>query len=173
MRNRHSILTLLFISVLLGSCTDKKETESFNLEQQLLKADYSKLQMEKMPSGHLHIVGELNGIKGNFILDTGAGATVIEEKNREKFNMSAEESEEEATGAGGTNIQMQASDDNNFTFDTFKINDFNLLLMNLDHVNDAFESMGLEKIDGVIGADILTNHNAIIDYSNLILFLKE
>jgi hypothetical protein len=45
--------------------------------------------------------------------------------------------------------------------------------MNLDHVNDAFESMGLEKIDGVIGADILTNHNAIIDYSNLILFLKE
>lgn len=87
--------------------------------------------------------------------------------------MSAEESEEEATGAGGTNIQMQASDGNNFTFDTFKINDFNLLLMNLDHVNDAFESMGLEKIDGVIGADILTNHNAIIDYSNLILFLKE
>lgn len=83
MRNRHSILTLLFISVLLGSCIDKKETESFNLEQQLLKADYIKLQMEKMPSGHLHIVGELNGIKGNFILDTGAGATVIEEKNRE------------------------------------------------------------------------------------------
>ena len=82
MRNRHSTLTLLFISVLLGSCTDKKETESFNLEQQLLKADYIKLQMEKMPSGHLHIVGELNGIKGNFILDTGAGATVIEEKYR-------------------------------------------------------------------------------------------
>ena len=33
MRNRHSTLTLLFISILLGSCTDKKETESFNLEQ--------------------------------------------------------------------------------------------------------------------------------------------
>ena len=36
-----------------------------------------------MPSGHLHIVGELNGIKGNFILDTGAGATVVEEKIKE------------------------------------------------------------------------------------------
>ena len=45
--------------------------------------------------------------------------------------------------------------------------------MNLDHVNSAFESMGLEKVDGVIGADILTNYNAIIDYKNLTLYLKK
>ena len=34
------------------------------------------------------------------------------------------------------------------------------MLLNLDHVNNAFERMGLEKVDGVIGADILTNNKA-------------
>jgi len=68
---------------------------------------------------------------------------------------------------------MQTSDKNNLKIEKFELNELNLMLMNLDHVNNAFESMGLEKIDGVIGADILTNNKAIIDYSNLILYLKK
>jgi hypothetical protein len=45
--------------------------------------------------------------------------------------------------------------------------------MKLDHVNKAFTSMGLKEVDGVIGADILTENKAIIDYSNLILYLRK
>lgn len=40
-------------------------------------------------------------------------------------------------------------------------------------MNKAIENMGLEKIDGVIGADILTNNKAIVDYFNVILYLKK
>ena len=46
------------------------------------------------------------------------------------------------------------------------------MLMNLDHVNHSFKKMGHEAIDGVIGADILTERRAIIDYYNQILYLK-
>jgi len=45
--------------------------------------------------------------------------------------------------------------------------------MSLDHVNQAFASIGVEEIDGVIGADILEYKNAVIDYKNLILYLKK
>ncbi len=44
--------------------------------------------------------------------------------------------------------------------------------MPLDHINNAFKQMGIEEVDGVIGADILTTGKAIIDYANLILYLK-
>ena len=44
--------------------------------------------------------------------------------------------------------------------------------MNLDHVNNAFKSLGIKETDGVIGADILSDRKAIIDYTNLILYLK-
>ena len=45
--------------------------------------------------------------------------------------------------------------------------------MNLDHVNNAFNSMGLKEVDGVIGADILSSNKGIIDYTNLTLYLKK
>lgn len=178
MKNKLNFIVILIVSILLGSCSSKKETEeikteSFNLEKQLSKTHYVKLKMKKMHSGHLHIFGKLNGISGNFILDTGAGATVIEEKNKDKFKMSIKDSDDKAVGAGGTNIQMQSSENNNLKFDEIEFSDLNLLLMNLDHINNAFESMGLEKVDGVIGDDILTNYKAIIDYANMSLYLKK
>lgn len=153
--------------------TKKIDEQKFSLENYLTKDGYVRLEMKKIPSGHLHLFGQLNGVNGNFILDTGAGATVIEEKNKEKFHLQTEKSDKQATGAGGTGMQMQTSDKNNLKIEKFELNELNLMLMNLDHVNNAFESMGLEKIDGVIGADILTNNKAIIDYSNLILYLKK
>lgn len=57
-----------------------------------------------MPSGHLHLFSQLNGVDGNFVLDTGAGTTVIEKKNKEKFGMQTKATENKATGAGGTGM---------------------------------------------------------------------
>lgn len=47
------------------------------------------------------------------------------------------------------------------------------MLMNLDHMNTAFKQHGLEEIDGVIGAELLLSGKAIIDYANMILYLKK
>ncbi|MFK7951795.1 MAG: retropepsin-like aspartic protease [Ekhidna sp.] len=179
MKKTKILISVLTSILIFSSCKtnikNEKQTENqkFNLESYLTKDDYVKLELKKMSSGHLHIFGKLNGVNGNFILDTGAGATVIEEKNKEKFHMQTKESKEQATGAGGTGMQMQNSEKNNLKIEKLELKEINLMLMNLDHVNNAFESMGLEKIDGVIGADILTVNKAIIDYSNLVLYLKK
>ncbi len=58
--------------------TKKIDEQKFSLENYLTKDGYVRLEMKKIPSGHLHLFGQLNGVNGNFILDTGAGATVIE-----------------------------------------------------------------------------------------------
>ena len=81
--------------------TKKIAEQKFSLENYLTKDGYVRLEMKKTPSGHLHLFGQLNGVDGNFILDTGAGATVIEEKNIKKFHLQTEIADEQATGAGG------------------------------------------------------------------------
>ena len=171
------ILIILFVLISCESPTNKEnkkmDEQKFSLENYLTKDGYVRLEMKKMPSGHLHLFGQLNGVDGNFILDTGAGVTVIEEKNKEKFFMQSEKSDRRAAGAGGTVMQTQTSDNNNLKIEELELNELNLMLMNLDHVNKAIENMGLEKIDGVIGADILTNNKAIVDYFNVILYLKK
>ncbi|MEO1452031.1 MAG: acid protease, partial [Bacteroidota bacterium] len=103
----------------------------------------------------------------------GAGATVIETKQQEKFKLVTEETSETATGAGGTDLQMQISRENEIFIESVHLPRYNLALMSLDHVNQAFTSLGIEEIDGVVGADILEEKHAIIDYKNLVLYLKK
>ena len=68
---------------------------------------------------------------------------------------------------------MQASYENTFKIESLEWTKQNLLLMDLDYINNAIENMGFDKVDGIIGSDILTDREAIIDYSNLILYLKK
>lgn len=147
--------------------------EAFDLEESLLASGYNKIPLTKEISGHLQLNGSINGVNGSFILDTGAGATVIEQSQKEKFKMTSIKTDDTATGAGGADISMEDSENNDLILSGFKIENMFLTLMDLGYVNDAFESLGIQKTDGVIGADVLTDGKAIIDYYNLVLYLKK
>lgn len=177
MKNIIIVVICLISLLIMTSCSNKQRlisnSTTFNLEENLLKQGYSKIQLKKLMSGHLQLTAKINEVKGNFILDTGAGKTVIEKQQKEKFKLTSKELNETAVGAGGANLAIQNSKNNSFTLGDLLLTNMEFILMSLDHVNVAFEQMGMEKIDGVIGADILTNQKAIIDYVNLIIYLKE
>ena len=165
---------------LLTSCSFNKEkkdeavaSQDVGIEQCLMNTGYSKIKMTKVTSGHLVVEGELNGTMGRFILDTGSGVTLIENKKTDKFGLTTENTNKKGAGAGGTNLQMQKSTGNKFVFGDLALDDFEILIMNIDHVNQAFKSLGLEEVDGIIGADLLTSRNGIIDYSNMFLYLVD
>jgi len=139
----------------------------------LLSQGYVPIHMKKESSGHLHLQAILNGESGDFILDTGAGGTVIEISKQEKFGMSQRETEERAAGAGASNLHMQESPGNNLVLDKLELSDRTLVLMDLSHVNAALQQRGIPEVDGVIGADVLTSQKAVIDYANLVLYLQE
>ena len=42
--------------------------------------------------------------------------------------------------------------------------------MDLSHVVNSFKDHEKIEVDGIIGADILTDGNAVIDYSKLLLY---
>lgn len=169
-------LTLLFALLFsLNSCAQGKTShqQKMNLNAFLLKHDYVRIPLNKVATGHLHLSGTLNGIEGSFILDTGASGSIIEIKNKEKFKMTTEASERQAAGAGGSSIKMEASPKNQLKLGELMFIDKELMMMNLDHVNGALERFKIKSVDGIIGADILTEHEAIIDYINLALYLKK
>lgn len=138
-----------------------------------VKHDYVKIPITKLASGHLQIQLVVNGVDGKFILDTGAGATVVETKRASKFHLTADgHSKTSGTGTGGTQ-SIQKSANNTINLAGLTIPGFDIYMMNLDHVNKAFTAAGLQEVDGVIGADVLTKHKAIVDYSNLVLYLRK
>jgi len=134
---------------------------------------YERIPLKKMSSGHLQMRVLLNGVAGNFILDTGAGATVLEEKRKATYHIKSVKSDKEATGTGGGAINMQLSAGNNLQIGQLEIENSSIYLMSLDHVNRAFKTMKMEEVDGIIGADILSSKKGVIDYPNLILYLQK
>jgi len=175
-------LTLLLVigvnSLSLANNNNKSDEANSNYDNLTLEnllvqhKGYVRIEIEKMLTGHLLLEVELNGVKGKFILDTGASTTVLESNRKDKFNLMIESTDEEAAGAGGAGMQMETSDGNNLKIGDTEFDNFQIYLMSLDHVNQAFSSYGVEEVDGVIGADVLTFKDGIIDYSNLVLYLK-
>ncbi len=129
--------------------------------------------MKKIATNHLELKGKINGIKGRFILDTGASNSCVGLDMIEYFNLDAQESETKAAGAGATDMETQQSDNNLLKIGDWRTSKCHLVLFNLSHVNTALTQHNADEVHGIIGADVLRKGKAIIDYSNNILYLKK
>lgn len=143
-----------------------------DLQDFLKEKKYKKIKFTILKTQHLLIKGAINGIKGTFILDTGASNSCVGIEGIEKFKLFAENSETKAAGAGATGMETQLSKRNNLKLSHWKTNNFNIVIFDMSHVNEALQHYKTKAVDGIIGADILLKGKAIIDYSNHYLYLK-
>lgn len=144
-----------------------------SLKKVLKKKKYIKIKLKKIATNHLELRAKINGIKGRFILDTGASNSCVGLDLIEYFNLIAEESETKAAGAGATDMETQKSENNQLKIGNWKTEKCHLVLFNLTHVNTALTQHNAEEVHGIIGADILESGKAFIDYSNKFLYLKK
>ena len=138
----------------------------------LLDKGYSKIKLKLTKTNHFEIKAQINGVKGRFILDTGASSSCVGFEAIERFNLKVKDSEIKAVGAGASNMATKISKSNNLKIGKWKKNKVALILFNLTHVNEGLINHNAEPVDGIIGADILKKGKAIIDYEKKYLYLK-
>lgn len=138
----------------------------------LKKEKYKKINFKVSKTQHLLIKATINGTKGNFILDTGASNSCVGFEAIEKFILTAGKSKTKAAGAGATDMFTQLSKKNTLKLGRWKHQDLDLVIFDLTHVNSALTQHKAKPVDGIIGADILLQGKAIIDYYNNCLYLK-
>ncbi|MEO8533966.1 MAG: retropepsin-like aspartic protease [Flavobacterium sp.] len=143
-----------------------------DLQKVLKKEKYRKIKFKITKTQHLLIKAKINGVSGNFILDTGASNSCIGFESIEYFELSAKKSKTKASGAGGTGMETQISSHNHLQLGSWKDEDFSLVIFDLSHVNEALLSYKAKAVHGIIGADVLLKGKAIIDYFNHYLYLK-
>ena len=91
-----------------------------SLKKVLKKKKYIKIKLKKIATNHLELRAKINGIKGRFILDTGASNSCVGLDLIEYFNLIAEESETKAAGAGATDMETQKSENNQLKIGNWK-----------------------------------------------------
>lgn len=144
-----------------------------SLKKILYKKKYKKIKLKKMKTNHLELSAKINGIKGRFILDTGASNSCVGLDLIDYFNLTTQESEVKAAGAGATDMETQKSENNILKIGDWKIKNNKLVLFDLQHVNTALQQHNEEKVHGIIGADVLEIGKAFIDYNKKMLYLKK
>lgn len=142
------------------------------LQEYLLHKGYTKVKLKLTKTNHFEMKATINGVKGLFILDTGASSSCVGFEAIETFNLSAKDSEIKAAGAGATDMFTQLSKQNSLKIGKWKKDKVALILFNLTHVNTALINHNAQPVDGIIGADILKKSKAVIDYNKKYLYLK-
>lgn len=143
-----------------------------NLKDFLLAKGYTKIKLKLTKTNHFEIKATINGVKGLFILDTGASSSCVGFEAVETFKLKAKDSEIKAAGAGATDMLTQISQKNSLKIGRWKKDKVALVLFNLTHVNTALTTHNSQPVDGIIGADILKKGKGIIDYEKKYLYLK-
>ena len=143
-----------------------------SLKDFLLNKGYTKIKLTLTKTNHFEIKASINGVRGLFILDTGASSSCLGFEAIETFKLKAIDSEIKAAGAGATDMSTQIATKNKIKIGKWKKENVALILFNLVHVNTALTLHNAQPVDGIIGADILKKGKAIIDYDKKYLYLK-
>jgi len=143
-----------------------------NLWEFLSKKDFKKIKLKLTKTNHFEVKASINGVKGLFILDTGASNSCVGFEDISLFKLNAKASSIKAAGAGAIDMFTQTASKNSIKIGTWKSNNTTLVLFDLTHVNTALTMHNAKPVNGIIGADILKKGKAIIDYNKKYLYLK-
>ncbi|WP_109301565.1 retropepsin-like aspartic protease [Aquimarina sp. AU474] len=142
------------------------------LRKFLTHKEYHRIRLIFTKTNHFEVKATLNGIQGNFIVDTGASNSCVGFEAVEKFDLFAQDSDVKAAGAGATDMITQLSKKNSIQIGSWSKKRVSLILFDLKHVNEALINHNAEPVDGIIGADVLKSGKAIIDYERKCMYLK-
>ena len=142
-----------------------------NLHDILKKENYRKVKFKITKTQHLLIKAKINGVTGNFILDTGASNSCVGFESVDLFLLDAKKSKTKAAGAGASGMFTQLALKNQLQLGSWKDIAFDIVIFDLSHVNEALLQHKAKPVHGIIGADVLMKGKAIVDYYNHYLYL--
>lgn len=112
------------------------------------------------------------GRKLNFLIDTGANNSILNESVANKMKLKCEEFDGVETNTAGGNINLNRVTNLVIKFDDRREYDECFLISNMD---DAFNSIKTETgvlIHGILGSNFFARNKYIIDYDSLALYVK-
>jgi hypothetical protein len=124
---------------------------------------------------HLHATIKVNGKNAAVVVDTGASRTVFDKERISRFvkKGATQKSEHLSSGLGTNAMESFHVDLNNIQLGKLQVGQYRTHLLDLGHVNKAYEAVNIETIDGILGSDLLLELDAIIDYSKKVIHLSQ
>ncbi len=115
---------------------------------------------------HIVIKGKIENIPVHLVIDTGASHSCFDLNFIKSLNQNAHITDNDGmnVGVGSSDFESKITVIQNFKVGNLKINDYKVVLIDLENINRAYRSIKLPDVQGIIGGDFLAKHCALIDY---------
>ena len=123
---------------------------------------------------HLVAKATIEGRPLNVIIDTGAShscfdLTFIRDLLPE---LSMEDNDGLNVGVGTSDFESKLSTIQNLRLGRFLLKQYDVVLLDMSNINQAYTMMHKLLIHGIIGSDFLMKYQAVIDYGSMVLTLQ-
>lgn len=141
------------------------------LDDFLQTQGYDKVVLEKNSIGQLILAVRYDNYPLRFILDTGASTSILDISVAQERQLPLEPLSIFGGGVGTAQAAVFQLPTTNLELGEMTLTDRTLFAMDIAHVNQALADRQAERIDGVLGSDILNQHHAVIDCQHCCLYL--
>lgn len=112
------------------------------------------------------IQGMINGMEANFLVDTGASRSVFDPQTITQFVQQPDFVKKEGitTGLGGSDLESSTFIIDTLGFGDIELHYYEAVAIDMSDVHESYAKLGLPRIDGILGGDLLYRLKATINY---------
>lgn len=159
---------ILVSSVLVAACqnddTRAASTVTFETSVASSADTCTFLDIKELPTGHHLVESHVNDRTAWFILDSGAGMSVIDDAHASAYGLNDASSlrREDSAGLGGP-IELTYHATDRFNLGTIDTGVVEIVTADLNGALQTFSRRYDVEIEGIVGQDVLSALNAVID----------
>ena len=112
------------------------------------------------------VKGLIHDKEANFLIDTGASRSVFDPNTITDFidNIQFEKKEGMTAGVGSSDLESATFVIDSFSVGELEIDEYEAVALDLENIHEMYGKLGLPRIDGIIGGDLLKCYKAVINY---------
>ena len=183
------IVPLVVLCVILSGCDGRdnpfassqsaeveyRPGEAGTVDHALCLLGFVNVPIRNVRPGHQLVEARINGVIGDFLLDTGANVTVVSAVHAKRFGLSQagggilSAGVARIAGASGAGRQVRVD---SFTLGNIDIRQRRVLVADLGPLLEKLGDAAGREVYGIIGQDVMNEHRAVIDVARPMLHMQ-
>ncbi|HJR65921.1 MAG TPA: retropepsin-like aspartic protease [Gemmatimonadaceae bacterium] len=133
---------------------------------------YVGVPTRRLKSGHYQAVAQVGGQRLSLIIDSGASTSFLDDATALRLGLSLQQSRTRVSGLGAPAQRTRSARLDDVRLGGLRLDSLPVVVLDLSHVNQSLRDEGIELADGVIGADLLAEREAVFDFASGVLYLR-
>jgi predicted aspartyl protease len=149
-----------------------RATPSSAINSLLREQGYVGIPTRRLKSGHYQAMAQVGNQRLSLIIDSGASTSFLDNASALRLRLPLRQTRTRISGLGAPAQRALSARLDNVRLGALRLDSLPVMVLDLSHVNQSLRDEGIELADGVIGADLLAQREAVFDFTSGMIYLR-